>query len=378
MWSRESSRRQYQQCRPSLLFLIITAILLPYSQISPGYIYPAGCLSLVVMTFAVLRALHTIIGDALNEIEGVYSAHGQSLEVIRTEEIAESSTETTALVSSPLSSPGTRGTDSHSRPRHKPALSNGTSYAYVSPPPSPCISSPPERIPRPLDHQSGSRTPALDLIITRHPLRSKLAIRGFSCTSDCYISNQSRCINRVVAATGQISATVQTPFLSLCDASMGVSRLAVFQQRTPSDKLLYPQYHLPSCMRILEASHIAEILREAGPPGLHIKSISEQSGIEASKLGQSLDAAMHMASTYTFSLAHILRLLATHHILREVTPDVSTTNRISSLIDSGKSARELSEFQASGWYVVHVFLNLYSNSPFALEDLSSNMSTQTG
>ena len=37
------------------------------------------------MTFAVLRALHTIIGDALNgyEIECVYSAHGQSLEVIR-------------------------------------------------------------------------------------------------------------------------------------------------------------------------------------------------------------------------------------------------------------------------------------------------------
>ena len=35
------------------------------------------------MTFAVLRALHTIIGDALNEIEGVYSAHGQSLEAIR-------------------------------------------------------------------------------------------------------------------------------------------------------------------------------------------------------------------------------------------------------------------------------------------------------
>ncbi|KIJ92568.1 hypothetical protein K443DRAFT_13508 [Laccaria amethystina LaAM-08-1] len=88
------------------------------------------------MTFAVLRALHTIIGDALNEIEGVYLAHGQSLEVIPAEEIAES--------------------------RHKPALSNEPSYAYVSPPPSPCISSPPERIPPPLDHQSGSRTPALD------------------------------------------------------------------------------------------------------------------------------------------------------------------------------------------------------------------------
>ena len=329
---------------------------------------------MVVMTFAVLRALHTIIGDALNEIEGVYSAHGQSLEVIPTEEIAEvSSTETTALVPSPLSSPGTRGTDSHSRPRHKPALSNGTSYAYVSPPPSPCISSPPERIPTPPGNRSGSRTPALDFPSLDAPCDPNSLSEALTAHPTVITA-----INRVVAAAGQISATVQTPFLSLCDASMGVSRLVVYQQRTPSDKLLYLQYHLPSCMRILEASHIAEILREAGPPGLHIKSISEQSGIEASKLGQCLAAALHMASTYAVSLAHILRLLATHHILREVTPDVFATNRISSLIDSAKSARELSEFQASGRYVVHVFLNLYSNSLFALEDLSSSMSTRTG
>ena len=154
---------------------------------------------------------------------------------------------------------------------------------------------------------------------------------------------------------------------------MGVSRLVVYQHRTPSDKLLYPQYHLPSCMRILEASHIAEILQ------VSISGrFSEQSGIKASKLGQFLVAAIHMASAYVFSSAHILRLLATHHILREVTPDVFATNRISSLIDSGKSARELFEFQASGRYVVHVFLNLYSNSLFAFEDLSSNMSTRTG
>ena len=85
---------------------------------------------------------------------------------------------------------------------------------------------------------------------------------------------------------------------------------------------------------------------------------------------------MHMAPTYAFSLAHILWLLAAHHILREVAPDVFTTNRISSLIDPGKSTPELSEFQASGWYVVQVFLKFYSNSLFALEDLSLNMSTR--
>jgi hypothetical protein len=82
----------------------------------------------------------------------------------------------------------------------------------------------------------------------------------------------------VVAAAGQISATVQTPFLSLCDTSMGVSRLVFYLQRTPSNKLHHPQYHLPSCVRILQASYIVEILREVGAPGLHIKSVSEQSG----------------------------------------------------------------------------------------------------
>jgi hypothetical protein len=30
-------------------------------------------------------------------------------------------------------------------------------------------------------------------------------------------------VNRIVAAAGQMSATVQIPFLTLCDAAMGVS-----------------------------------------------------------------------------------------------------------------------------------------------------------
>jgi hypothetical protein len=50
----------------------------------------------------------------------------------------------------------------------------------------------------------------------------------------------------------------------------------------------------------------------------------------------------------------------------------------SSLIDSGKIIRELSEFQTSRRYVVRVFLNLYTNSLFALEGLGLNMRTRTG
>lgn len=45
------------------------------------------------------------------------------------------------------------------------------------------------------------------------------------------------------------------------------------------------QYHLPSCMRLLEASHVVEILREAGPGGLNVQLISQKNGVAANKLG---------------------------------------------------------------------------------------------
>ena len=47
----------------------------------------------------------------------------------------------------------------------------------------------------------------------------------------------------------------------------------------------FVQYHLPSCMRLLEASHVVEILREAGPTGLHVDAMSEKNGVDSKKLG---------------------------------------------------------------------------------------------
>ncbi|KAJ7581877.1 hypothetical protein C8J56DRAFT_1101383 [Mycena floridula] len=110
-------------------------------------------------------------------------------------------------------------------------------------------------------------------------------------------------INRIVAAAGQPSATVQTPFLSLCDASMS--------------------YHLPACLRLLEASHTVEILRHAGSSGIHVNLIAEKNNVDKNKL------------------AHILRLLAMHHIICEVSPNVFANNRPSWMIDTGKSFEEL-------------------------------------
>jgi hypothetical protein len=39
--------------------------------------------------------------------------------------------------------------------------------------------------------------------------------------------------------------------------------------------------------------------------------------------------------------ARILRLLATNHIFTEVSPDVFASNRLSSVLDTGKSVEEL-------------------------------------
>jgi len=101
-------------------------------------------------------------------------------------------------------------------------------------------------------------------------------------------------------------------------------------------------------MRLLEASHVVEILREAGPQGLHVRDISKKNGVDAKKLGPSpYGCDLGIILTHDV-LAHTLRLLATHHILREVSPDVFTLNRISSLVDSGKSFADLQQYQADG------------------------------
>ncbi|KAF8066927.1 O-methyltransferase [Lyophyllum atratum] len=206
------------------------------------------------MTIAVLRALHAILADALDDIEGVYAPeHGQPARTSPSEDTLETA-----------------------------------NASYASPPPSPSTPGVPLDFPS-LDTPYDSSDPAEQL--TAHPV-------------------VVRAINRIVAAAGQMAITVQPPFYALCDASMG--------------------YHLPSCLRLLEASHTVEILREAGLDGLHVDVISERNGVESGKL------------------AHILRLLATHHFIRERSPNVFAINRISSLIDSGKSFEELKRWERDG------------------------------
>lgn len=120
------------------------------------------------MTLAVLRALHAILADALDDIERIYrpeqgdSAYGPS-----TDE---------------LTAPA---------PAHA---------SYASPPPSPSAPGAPLDFPS-LDVPYDPTDPAEQL--TAHPV-------------------VVRAINRIVAAAGQMAISVQAPFYALCDASMGV------------------------------------------------------------------------------------------------------------------------------------------------------------
>ncbi|KAJ7621005.1 O-methyltransferase [Roridomyces roridus] len=160
------------------------------------------------------------------------------------------------------------------RPTHATTTSPGP--AYASPPPSP--GAPPLDFPC-LDAPCDPSSPSEQL--TTHP-------------------TVAAAINRVLASTAHIAAIVQPPFLALCDAAMG--------------------YHLPSCLRLFEAAHVAEALR-AGP--LHVSVLAPRVGVPER------------------TLAHVLRLLATHHYVREMSPDVFAVNRISSLVDTGQPFEEL-------------------------------------
>ncbi|KAM5545250.1 hypothetical protein V8D89_001361 [Ganoderma adspersum] len=97
-----------------------------------------------------------------------------------------------------------------------------------------------------------------------------------------------------------------------------------------------------SAIRFLEAANIVEILREAGPGGLHVQEI-HRLVLELrtnSKTAAPPDTVTPLTPAH---LSHILRLLATGHYLREVSPDVFANNRASSYIDSGKTLSQLRE-----------------------------------
>ncbi|OSC96294.1 S-adenosyl-L-methionine-dependent methyltransferase [Trametes coccinea BRFM310] len=121
--------------------------------------------------------------------------------------------------------------------------------------------------------------------------------------------------NQIVAACGQLTATVHKPFFQLVEVMNGPNITALFH--------------------FVEQTHIPEILREAGPAGLSTKGI-------AAKIAEYREATgAPKIDIDPAKIGHILRLMATYHWVREVTPDVFANNRLTSFIDSGKSLEQL-------------------------------------
>jgi hypothetical protein len=83
------------------------------------------------------------------------------------------------------------------------------------------------------------------------------------------------------------------------------------------------QFHVSTAIRTAVSTHVAEILRDAGPEGLHTREIAKPTGVHPAKLSR------------------VLRLLATNHIFIEVSPDVFANNRLSTVLDTGKPVEEL-------------------------------------
>ncbi|KAJ3897723.1 Aldehyde/histidinol dehydrogenase [Lentinula edodes] len=148
------------------------------------------------------QTLHTLIGDALDDVGGVSTARS---------------------------------------PTHK-SSNSAQGHAYASPPPSLLISSYFQSQPSSQDRSTMPLStldfPPLDLPFDPNS------------SSDNFTSHPAviSAVNRIVAAAGQMSATVQILFLTFCDAGM------------------------------------VEILREASPDGLHVEIIAEKNGVDKNKL----------------------------------------------------------------------------------------------
>jgi len=294
--------------------------------------------SLSPMTIAVLRSLHAIIGSAIDDIERVYAssdhAHSEESTSRRTPGATPSTQTCTPDNETTIPDGG-----------HKTSRSN--SQAYASPPPSPSMVKTSHLVPALPSSSWTSCTPdfpsldapfdptSLSEVLTSHP-------------------DVLNAISRIVAAAGHMTATVQTPFLTLCDATMGVSpRLNLW--------FLIKMIFCSTTFRracvfwrpLTSLRYYAKQARLALTFVLSLKKMAFRQVNWVSRMGRSSG----LSSLTPLCTAHILRLLATHHILREVSPDVFTLNRISSLVDSGKSFAELERYQAEEKWVSFVVLS---------------------
>ncbi|KAG6854561.1 hypothetical protein C0991_004897 [Blastosporella zonata] len=107
----------------------------------------------------------------------------------------------------------------------------------------------------------------------------------------------------VVAAAAQLIAAVRSPVETLQEYAPGMYNTAT--------------------LGFVEETNVADIIKEGGPQGLHVQEISARNGVDQSYL------------------ARVLRYLSTRHVFKEVSPNVFSNNRISSLLVKAKSVKEI-------------------------------------
>ncbi|KAI0068103.1 S-adenosyl-L-methionine-dependent methyltransferase [Artomyces pyxidatus] len=98
----------------------------------------------------------------------------------------------------------------------------------------------------------------------------------------------------IVAAAHQIIATVRAPMDTIQDYA--------------------PAMYMSATLGLAVDVNVADVLKDAGTQGLHVHDIGEKVDIDEVKL------------------ARVLRYLATRHVFKEVTPNVFSNNRISSVL----------------------------------------------
>lgn len=105
-------------------------------------------------------------------------------------------------------------------------------------------------------------------------------------------------------------------------------------------------------MRVAIEAHVAEALRDVGDKGLHVTELAKYSNINPDKLGMSrFSACICIFLSLIIPLARVLRLLATHHIFKEVSPNVFAHSRMSLPLDTGKDAAAFAKTEYISYYV---------------------------
>ncbi|KDQ19530.1 hypothetical protein BOTBODRAFT_636425 [Botryobasidium botryosum FD-172 SS1] len=121
-----------------------------------------------------------------------------------------------------------------------------------------------------------------------------------------------RAVVTLIAACRQLIASVMPPVAYAIETSLGFQHSAA--------------------VRVAIEAHVAEAVRPTGDKGMHINDIAKYSNINPDKL------------------ARILRLLATNHIFKEVSPNVFANNRMSLALDTGKDAEILAKTDPKEFY----------------------------